>query len=478
MQEESVFFTSPGLKGKAASRGTDHDAYHDFRILYTSRQGFCRMLLARRHGRLFAVKTLHAGYRGNNVAETALRKEYDAGVMVDSSFVARTFDFIYIPDYGNSIILEYCPGETLRNLIDTGITLSVQETDEIVRGIAKALADIHAAGLIHRDIKPGNIIYSRQTGSLKVIDMGCADSNGFCILHEPAGTERYTPPGRTATGSPADTRNDLYSMGMVLSELRQIAPQSRCKSLAQLSSYLIKGDIANANQAYTSYCRLVSRYRLKKRLKFILPVLLAIVSGIIFISVYIQDNHKPYNVSVVSKVAEPDSAILTDKALPSPVAVSNHPVEENALSPAVSREKGVLQSTASSIRGKDSMQSAGTQFVIPGIVIPPDELEKNRYGVAMAEAKYLAIFKRNDFDYYVVQQTDNVMTEAVVIVQSHAPVEKRRAYYELHSSEEKTAEAVLAKVRVKFPDADMRRARGLVSQRWHLLHTTPLAAPE
>lgn len=98
----------------------------------------------------------------------------------------------------------------------------------------------------------------------------------------------------------------------------------------------------------------------------------------------------------------------------------------------------------------------------------------------MVEAKYLAVFKRNECDYYVVQQTDNIMTEAIVIVQSNAPADKRRAYYELYSSEEKTAEAVLAKVRVKFSDADLRRARGLVSQRWHWLRSSspPLAAPD
>lgn len=479
MQEESGFFTSPGLNDNAAFSSAGHDSYHDFKNLYTSRLGFCQLLLARRHGRLFAVKTLRAEYRGNDVAEIALRKEYDAGIMVDSPYVVRTFDFIPIPDFGNCIILEYCPGEALRDIIDSGIALSTSETDEIVNRIAKALADIHAAGLIHRDIKPDNIIYSRQTGSLKVIDMGCADSSGFCVLHEPAGTERYTPPGRTVAGSPVDTHNDLYSIGMVLSELRQIASPCRRKPLAQLSSSLIKGEIANVNQAYTYYCRLLSRHRLSRRLKLIVPAFISILVGIIFISVYISDNHHPDDGYVGSKATETDTTISTYAAHPSTEAFNNLLAKEQSMPLVDSREKGSVQSSDSSERKKDDSQADG-QFIVPGIVIPPEELEKNRYGVAMVEAKYLAVFKRNEFDYYVMQQTDNVMTEAVVIVQSNAPADKRRAYYELYSSEEKTAEAVLAKVRVKFSDADLRRARGLVSQRWHWLRSSspPLAAPD
>lgn len=462
MQEESGFFTTSDLSAEEASRGGGHDSYHDFRTLYTSQNGFCRLLLARRYGRLFAVKTLRPEYRGNIVAEAALRKEYDAAAMVDSTYVARTFDFVSLPDYGNSIILEYCPGETLRSLIDSGDTLTDAETDKITGGIAGALADIHAAGLIHRDIKPENIIYSRATGSLKVVDTGFADSDEFCILRAPAGTERYTPPERLT--APADTRNDLYSAGVVFSELCQIASPSRRKSLYRLSSALIKGRISDAGQISAAYSRLLSHTGLKKDLMIIVPAILAVC--VIAVILFGRGTVADREVAVTNTDTVRISPKQTDSSLP---AIQGPPRIE------VSEKEKPAAAVAVAAETSEKADTASGKFHVPGILIPPEELVKNEYGVTMAEAKYLAIFGQSDFDNYVVQQTDNVIREARAIIGSRAPEDNRNKMSELLKSEEQVVEAVMAKVRAKYPEADMRRAKGLASQRWHFIFAGPLS---
>jgi len=99
----------------------------------------------------------------------------------------------------------------------------------------------------------------------------------------------------------------------------------------------------------------------------------------------------------------------------------------------------------------------------------------------MAEAKYLAIFSRDKFDFYVVQQTDNVLEEATVICRdSHAIMEKRIAAYNRYMSEDEVAQIVLKKVARRFPNPDMRRARGLISRRWEFFTTSnaPLPPPD
>ena len=119
-------------------------------------------------------------------------------------------------------ILEYVQGHTLREILHKGERLAIERALEIVSGVLDALAYSHKNGIVHRDIKPGNIMIT-STGEVKVMDFGIARalSDAGATLTSTwniVGTAQYLSPEQ-ATGGQADARSDLYSLGCLFYEL-------------------------------------------------------------------------------------------------------------------------------------------------------------------------------------------------------------------------------------------------------------------
>lgn len=111
--EESGYFGPTDTR----AGGARNDRYHDFRQVYASRRGFARILTAKKNGRIFIFKCLRSEYAGNQIALAALRKEYECGYAVDSPHVVHTLDFDTVEGLGPAIRLEFCPGDTLADII-------------------------------------------------------------------------------------------------------------------------------------------------------------------------------------------------------------------------------------------------------------------------------------------------------------------------------------------------------------------------
>ena len=114
------------------------------------------------------------------------------------------------------IVMEYVEGKTLREIIHKGERFPLQRAVEIVDGILAALQYSHKNGIVHRDIKPGNIMIT-DSGDIKVMDFGIAralaDSGAtLTSTWNIVGTAQYLSPEQ-ATGGQADARSDLYSVG-------------------------------------------------------------------------------------------------------------------------------------------------------------------------------------------------------------------------------------------------------------------------
>ena len=132
------------------------------------------------------------------------------------------------------IVMELLTGETLAGVIGAG-RLSVDRTLEFARQIAHALKAAHAIGIVHRDIKPGNIVIT-DDGTLKVLDFGLAkrihaadgtDGGEAGVVESHTswvfGTASYMSPEQ-ASGGPVDARSDIFSTGAVMYEMLRGAP--------------------------------------------------------------------------------------------------------------------------------------------------------------------------------------------------------------------------------------------------------------
>lgn len=158
----------------------------------------------------------------------AFRREARAAAALNHPNVVQIYE-LGSADGDEFIVMEFIPGRSLAELIREK-RLSLEEALACSHQIVSALAAAHAAGIVHGDIKPGNIIVNDETGVVKILDFGLAmlehrslSDGGTPSIHEgmadPAlGTPSYMSPEQ-AEGRPVDVRSDVFSTGVVLYEL-------------------------------------------------------------------------------------------------------------------------------------------------------------------------------------------------------------------------------------------------------------------
>jgi serine/threonine-protein kinase len=178
-----------------------------------------------RLGRTVAVKTLRSDLALDYTFQQRFRKEAQSAASLNNPTIVSVYDTG--EDYADGvpvpyIVMEYVDGQTLRELLASGRKLLPERAMEIVAGVLTALDYSHQAGIVHRDIKPGNVMLTRA-GTVKVMDFGIARAIADASATMTAtaaviGTAQYLSPEQ-AKGEKVDARSDLYSAGCLLYEL-------------------------------------------------------------------------------------------------------------------------------------------------------------------------------------------------------------------------------------------------------------------
>jgi serine/threonine-protein kinase len=173
-----------------------------------------------RLNRKVAIKVLRRDLARDPSFVARFRKEALAAGGLNHSGIVSVYDS---GEENNSpyIVMELITGESLRQLLQKGLIPQARAL-EIVEGILQALEYSHKEGIVHRDIKPGNIMIT-DSGDIKVMDFGIAratDDIGATMTNtwNVVGTAQYLSPEQ-ATGEMADGRSDLYSLGCLMYEL-------------------------------------------------------------------------------------------------------------------------------------------------------------------------------------------------------------------------------------------------------------------
>src|SRR5690242_4529572 len=170
--------------------------------------------------RTVALKVLHAHFGDDAEYVERFRREARAVAQLSHP------NIVTVIDRGSSdghqfIVFEYVEGENLKQLVERSGPLSVDRTLELGIQIADALAFAHAHGLVHRDVKPQNVLID-SAGDAKVTDFGIARSldveEGVTQTGTVLGTSNYLSPEQ-ASGKPVTPATDVYSLGVVLFEL-------------------------------------------------------------------------------------------------------------------------------------------------------------------------------------------------------------------------------------------------------------------
>jgi serine/threonine protein kinase len=166
-----------------------------------------------------ALKVLHAQYSGDEDFVERFKREARLVAQLQHPNIVTVIDRGEEDDR-QYIVFEYIEGENLKELVVRRGRLEVREALEIALEVARGLAFAHDNGLIHRDVKPQNVLLNGD-GRAKVTDFGIArtlDVDGMTQTGTVLGTSNYIAPEQ-ASGNRVDAHSDVYSLGAVLYEL-------------------------------------------------------------------------------------------------------------------------------------------------------------------------------------------------------------------------------------------------------------------
>ena len=191
------------------------------------RGGMAEVYRARdiRLDRIVAVKTLREDLARDQTFQARFRREAQSAASLNHPSIVAVYDTGEDNTGGTHvpyIVMEYVDGRTLRELLREDRRLLPERALEITDGVLRALDYSHRNGIVHRDIKPGNVMLTRD-GKVKVMDFGIARavSDAQATMTQTAqviGTAQYLSPEQ-ARGERVDARSDLYSTGCLLYEL-------------------------------------------------------------------------------------------------------------------------------------------------------------------------------------------------------------------------------------------------------------------
>ena len=173
--------------------------------------------------RTVAIKIVHQRLTQSAASLERFRREARLIAGVQSDHVVRVFQVGSEPGFPPFLVMEFVAGESLRDRIDRREPIPFRQTVQIVRDTALGLQAAHQKGLVHRDVKPSNILLDQATARARLTDFGLAveEAESIRMTQEGTilGTPAYMSPEQVNRPEAVDARSDLYSLAVVFYEL-------------------------------------------------------------------------------------------------------------------------------------------------------------------------------------------------------------------------------------------------------------------
>ncbi len=178
----------------------------------------CRIMTALRYGKRYVLKTLAASKTADSLYRSMLRKEFEIGVSLDHPNIRQTFGIEEVERMGECIVLEYVDGLPLDEAMERKL-ITLTNVRSIARQLSSALHYLHSKQVIHRDLRPANILVTMTGGVVKLIDFSLADSESFAVVKSSGGNRSYMAPEQASAAYRPSVEADIYALGKIIREV-------------------------------------------------------------------------------------------------------------------------------------------------------------------------------------------------------------------------------------------------------------------
>lgn len=272
--------------------------FSNFELIHTSKNGYSEVFKAKRYGKWYVLKRLTDSQKDNPRYQSLLEKEFDIAQQLSHQNIVQTISFEFVEELGLCVIQEYIDGLTWDDFFAKN-NHSKKETYRLLSELCDALSYIHNKQIVHRDIKPNNIIITRDGNHVKLIDFGLADKDAYDILKEPAGTAIYASPEQQKRNK-IDNRSDIFALGKILEDITCYSPKIKRISKKCLSD--------NPNKRFKSTLEIKDILNSKKEPIFgMIILLIAILSAISFIIINQKEQIKSIEIQNIDVKSRADS---------------------------------------------------------------------------------------------------------------------------------------------------------------------------
>ncbi|MCU1600722.1 MAG: hypothetical protein JWO22_1431 [Frankiales bacterium] len=246
VMDQTVVSPNPGDPGPSLVGRLLDGRYRLDSVIARGGMATVYMAIDTRLDRIVAVKVMHKGLADDPSFVERFTREAKSAAKVAGPEVVAVHDTGTDPDTGIAyLVMEYVRGQNLRQLLLTTGPLSPSRAAAVMEPVLRALASAHAAGIVHRDVKPENVLMG-DDGRIKVADFGLARAVASTAITQTTtsvmGSVAYLAPEQVEKGT-ADERSDVYAAGVLLWELLTGAPPHQGETLASVLHKHVNEDV-------------------------------------------------------------------------------------------------------------------------------------------------------------------------------------------------------------------------------------------